>query len=182
MKRLLLIAAVLLSLTGLSMAQPVEEGTSNASLVTVAGTIQAELEGHGERVLGKEIYRWSTRLEKMEDCRAEFSVRLTDNLAASTVHVETVSLSLGALNPYGIEFQKHWLQLPCAERENCVFSTTTCTQKSANGIVTDCTTPSQKQANAFALEFDGDAGSAQRLLQAFRQAALTCRQPARVTF
>jgi hypothetical protein len=90
---------------------------------------------------------------------------------------------LGALDPYGIEMQqKHWLQLPCAGGQQCVFSTTTCSRKDANGIVTDCTTASQKRVDAFALQFDGDADSAQRLETAFRQAVETCRQPSRVTF
>jgi hypothetical protein len=42
---------------------------------TVASAIESELEGHGERVMGKEMIHWSTRLEKVEDCRAEFTVR-----------------------------------------------------------------------------------------------------------
>jgi hypothetical protein len=92
-------------------------------------------------------------------------------------------MSVGALDPYGIEMQqKHWLQLPCAEAQPCIFSTTTCSRKTADGIVTDCTTPSQKRADAFSLQFDGDADSAGRLLAAFRQAAETCRNPSSVTF
>lgn len=182
MKRLLPIAVVLLFLAGLSVAQPVEEATSRASLKTVEMAIQTELEGHGERILGKELYHWSTRLEKIENCRAEISVRLANNLAEPTVHVESVSFSLGALEPYGIEMQKHYLQLPCAEQQKCIFSTSTCSRKTASGIVIDCTTPSQSRIHAFALQFDGDAGSAQRLQQAFRQAVESCRQPSLVTF
>jgi hypothetical protein len=183
MKHSLTIAIGLLSLTGLLMAQPPEEVGSHASVKTVASAIQTELEAHGERVMGKDVYHWSTRLEKFEDCRAEFSVRVTSNLADSTVHVESVKLSLGALDPYGIEMQqKHWLQLPCAGGQTCIFSTTTCSRKSANGIVTDCTTASQKRVDAFSLQFDGDADSAQRLEAAFRQAVESCRQPSRVTF
>jgi hypothetical protein len=182
MKHSLLIAIGLISLAGLSLAQPAEVATSRASLKTVAQAIQTELEGHGERIMGKDAYHWSTRLEKVEDCRAEFTVRITNNLADPTVHVESVSFSLGALDPYGIQMQKHWLQLPCAEREQCIFSTSTCSRKSANGVETDCTTASQNRVDAFALQFDGDADSAQRLQMAFRQAAESCRQPNRVTF
>jgi len=183
MKHLLWICIGLLTFTGLSMAQPVEDGTSRAAVKTVASVIATELEAHGERIMGKEVYHWSTRLEKVEDCRAEFTVRTTNNLSDSTVHVESIRFSLGALDPYGIEMQqKHWLQLPCAGRDQCIFSTSTCSQKLANGIVADCGTASQKRVDAFSLQFDGDADSAQRLEVAFRQAVESCRQPSRVTF
>jgi len=182
MKRSLIISIVLISLAGLSLAQTPEESSSRASLKTVADSIQTELESHGERIMGKDIYHWSTRLVNVEGCRAEFSVRLTNNLNDPTVHIESVKFSLGALDPYGIEMQKHWLQLPCAESDPCIVSTVTCSQTSADGIVTDCTTASQKRIDAFSVQFDGDPASAQRLLLAFRRAAETCRQPSLVTF
>ena len=78
--------------------------------------------------------------------------------------------------------QKHWLQLPCADGQSCVFSTSTCTRRSKDGIVIDCTTPSQKRVDAFSLQLDGDAESAQRLQQALREAVSACREPSRVTF
>lgn len=177
-----ILLAVLLSSTGLCLAQPVEDATPRASVKTVASAIESELQGHGERVMGKEMIHWSTRLEKVEDCRAEFTVRTVSNFAESTVRVETVSFSLGALEPYGIQMQKHWLQLPCADQNQCIFSTSTCSQKSASGIVTDCGTASQKRVDTFALQVDGDAESAQRLETAFRAAVDSCRQPSRVTF
>jgi hypothetical protein len=183
MKRSLSIAIGLLSLTGLLLAQPPEPADSHASVRTVASAIETELEGHGERIMGKEMLHWSTRLEKVEDCRAEFTVRMSNNIGDSTVHVETVSFSLGALDPDGIEMQqKHWLQLPCFDGQPCIFSTSTCKQKSANGIVTDCGTANQKRVDAFSLQFDGDANSAQRMQAAFREAVESCRQPSRVTF
>jgi len=177
-----ILIAVLLSCTGLCLAQPVEEAANRASVKTVASAIESELEGHGERIMGKDTLHWSTRLEKVEDCRAEFTVRTTTNLADSTVRVESVSFSLGALDPYGIEMQKHWLQLPCADGSPCIFSTSTCSQKSADGVVTDCGTANQKRVDTFALQYDGDADSAQRLEAAFRQAIESRRQPDRVTF
>ena len=177
-----ILIAVLLSVTGLGVAQPVEEAVNRASVKTVAAAIENELQGHGDRVMGKDVLHWSTRLEKVEDCRAEFTVRTTSNLADSTVRVESVSFSLGALDPYGIGIQKHWLQLPCAEQGQCIFSTSTCRQTSADGIVTDCGTASQKRVDNFALQFDGDADSARRLEAAFRQAVESCRQPTLVTF
>ena len=183
MKRLLWTAALLLSLCGVSLAAPVEQAAHPASLTTVAANIQSELEVHGERVLGKDAYHWSTRLEKIEDCRAEFSVRLSNNLAEPTVQVESVSFSLGALDQYGIEWkQKHWLELPCSERQACVFSTTTCTRRSKEGILIDCTTPNQKRGNTFSLQLDGDAASAQRLQQVLSEAVAACRQPSNVSF
>jgi hypothetical protein len=182
MKHSLLIAVVLISLAGLSLAQPVEEAASRASLKTLAAAIETELEGHGERVMGKELYHWNTRLEKIEDCRAELSIHLTTNTADSTVHVEAVNFSLGALDPYGIQIQEHYLQLPCAAGEPCIFSTSTCSRKSPDGIVIDCTTANQKRVDVFAVQFDGDADSGQRLQLAFHQAAASCRQPTQVTF
>jgi hypothetical protein len=177
-----ILIAILLTCTGLCLAQPVESA-HRASVKTVAAAIGSELESHGERVMGKEMIHWSTRLEKVEDCRAEFTVRTTSRLGDSTVRVESVSFSLGALDPYGIEMQqKHWLQLPCTDQRQCVFSTTTCSQKSAGGIVTDCGTANQKRVDTFALQLEGDADSAQRLEAAFRQAIESCQQPDRVTF
>lgn len=183
MKHTLWIAVVFLGLSGLSLAaQPVEEAPSHASVKNVVSAIESELEGHGERIMGKEMLHWSTRLEKVEDCRAEFTVRITSNFGDPTVHVESVRFSLGAVDPYAIELGKNGLQLPCVDRNLCVFSTTTCSQKSANGIVTDCGTASQKRVDAFALQLDGDADSAQRLQVAFRQAIESCQEPNRVSF
>jgi hypothetical protein len=183
MKPLLCTAVVLLAFSGVSKGSPVEEAVPLPSLTNVAASIRTELEVHGDRAMGKDVYHWSTRLERIEGCRAEFSVRLANNLAEATVRIESVELSLGALDPYGIEMQqKHWLQLPCVNGQSCVFSTSTCTQRSKDGIVTDCTTPSQKRVDSFSLQLDGDAESAQRLQQALRAAVSACRQPSRVTF
>ena len=183
MKRLHWTAALLLLLCGLSPAAPVEEAAHPPSLKLAAASIQSELEVHGERVMGRDVYHWSTRLERIEDCRAEFSVRLTNNLSESTTETESVSFSLGALNPYGIEWkQKHWLELPCNMGQTCIFSTSTCTRRSREGIMSDCTTPTQKRVGAFSLQLDGDTGSVQRLEHALREAVAACRQPSSVSF
>src|SRR6266480_4534020 len=130
MKRLLCTGVLMLFLSSFSPASPMEEAVSS-SLTTVTASIRTELEAHGERVMGKDLYHWSTRLERIEGCRAEFSVRLTNRLADATMHIESVNFSLGALDPYGIEMQqKHWLQLPCMGGQSCVISTSTCTQMS----------------------------------------------------
>jgi len=182
MKHSILIAVVILSFSGLSLAQRVEEAPGHASVKNAVLEIETELDGHGERTMGKDTLHWSTRLEKVEDCRAELTVRTSLNLGDPTERVETVSFSLGALDPYAIGMEKHWLQLPCFDRNPCFFSTTTCSQKSANGVVTDCGTASQKRVDTLALEFDGDADSAQRLQAAFHQVVESCQQPSRVTF
>ena len=182
MKRSFWLAFALPSLATMLLAQPSWAASPPASIGEAASTIQVELESHGDRVLGHETYRWSTRLEKMVDCRAEFSVRVTSNFGESTVRVESVNFSLGALEPYGIAVQKSGLELPCAGREKCVFSTSTCSKTSKGGIVTDCATASQRREEYFALQFDGNAATAARLERAFREAANRCREPQGITF
>ena len=113
MTRLRLLALVLLSLTALLLAQPAQE-SSRPSIDSLAVAIQAEFQSHGDRVLGKGLYGWSTRLNKIEECRAEFSVQVTSNTGELTVRTETVSFSLGAIEPYNVALQKIWLALPCA--------------------------------------------------------------------
>jgi len=182
-KALLCIAVVLALLSGLSLASPVEGTAHQPLLITAAASIRTELEVHGERVLGKDLYHWSTRLERIEDCRAEFSVRLANNMGAATLSIESVNFSLGALNPYGIEIQqKHGLKVPCRGGESCVFSTSTCTRASKDGTVIDCTTPNQKRVDFFSIQLDSDEESAQRLQLALREAVSACRQPSSVTF
>jgi hypothetical protein len=183
MKRLFCCASALLALAGLSLASPVKNTAHAPSLPAAEASIRTELERHGDRILGKELYHWSTRLEKIEDCRAEFSVRIANHLRQSTVAIQSVNFSLGALDGYGIEMQQnHWLQLPCLHRESCVSSIATCTQTSEEGIITDCSTPSQGRAEAFSLQLDGDPEAAQRLQEALRQVVDACQQPRTVAF
>jgi hypothetical protein len=182
MKQSFWLAFVLYSLPALLLAQPAWGASPRTSLDEAASSIQAELESHGDRVFGHETYRWSTRLEKIADCRAELSVRVTSNLGEPTVRVESITFSLGALEPYSIALQKNGLDLPCAGRERCVFSTSTCSKKSRNGIVTDCATASQRRDESFALQFDGNAAAASRLEHAFREAVSRCREPQSVSF
>jgi len=183
MKPLLCIAVVLTLFSGLCLASPAEEGASQPALVAAAESIRSELAVHGERVLGKDVYHWSTRLERIDGCRAEFSVRLANNIGGATVNLESINFSLSALEPDAIEMeQNHWLKLPCQSRDKCILSTSTCTRTSKDGIVIDCTTPSQKRADYFPMQLDGDLQSAQRLQQALREAVIACRQPSRVTF
>jgi len=177
-----LLVFVLFCLSALALAQRSVEVISRPSLERLAATIQAELQSHGERVLGHGAYRWSTRLGKIENCRAELTVRVDNNVGEASVRTETVEFSVGALEPYAMDLQKGWLELPCANREKCIFSTSTCSGKSKDGIVIDCGTASQKRVDSFRLEYDGDVASASRLQRAFRQAINLCRAPKPVTF
>jgi hypothetical protein len=182
MKRLCSIAVVLCSLAALAPAATIETATS-PSLVNAATSIRTELVAHGDRVLGRDAYRWSTRLEKIEGCRAEFSVRITNKVMGPTIHVESVNVSLGGVDPDGIAMQQmHWLQVPCWGQQNCVVSTTTCTRQYKDGVVINCSTPAATVADAFSVELDGNMAAAQRLQQALREAVSACHQPTRVSF
>lgn len=182
MKRFLLAGVVAFFLAAVLLAQSVPEKNRGASAQDVAATIQSELEVHGERMLGQETYRWSTRLEKFSACRLEFSVRVVSNFGDVTVRTETVNFSLGAIDLYGIALKKNRIELPCSGAEHCVFSTSTCSKKTKEGIMTDCATASQQRVDAFTLQLDGDDAAASRLEQAFRKATNLCREPQSVTF
>lgn len=181
MKRSVFTAFLLPFLASLGIAQP-PPASRSVVLRDLAGTIQTELESHGERMLGQETYRWSTRLDRIANCRAELSVRVVSNLGESTVRTESVNFSLGAVEPYNIVLKKNWLELPCVSGQKCIFSTSTCSRKSKDAIVTDCTTASQKRVESFSLQLDGDADAATRLEQAFRQAVALCREPKIISF
>jgi hypothetical protein len=182
MKRLLLLAAGVPTLTTLLFAASPDEARQRNTVKELAATVQSQLESHGERVLGQNTYRWSTRLAKMEDCRAEFTVRISSNYSSNSDRTEKVSFSLGALDPYDIDVRKSWLELPCFNHEKCIFSVSTCSQMSKDGIVTDCASASPKQEASFALQLDGDPEAAARLGHALRDAIGLCRQPKAVVF
>lgn len=182
MIRLPLFCFVLLSLTAPLFAQPAPEASSSPSIEALAVAIQSEFESHGDRVLSNGLYGWSTRLNKIEACRAEFSVRVTNTVGETSIHTETVSFSLGAIEPYGMQLKKYRLELPCTGGAKCIFSTSTCSATTKGGIVTDCATPSQKRVDSIALELDGDDAAASRLERAFHQAVDLCRTPKPVTF
>jgi len=182
MRPILCVVTALLFLAAWCAAAPM----NNAAIPAVAGveaSLRAELEVHGERILGRDAYHWSTRLAGIHDCRAEFSVRVANTVNETTIAIETVSFSLGALDAYGIEMQQnHWLQLRCLNGDKCVSSAATCSRKTKEGLVVDCTTASQKRADGFSLQFDGDSAAAQRMAQALRQAVDACREPVAVAF
>jgi hypothetical protein len=163
-------------------AQPAQESGSRAGLQDLAEKIEMELQSHGERALGNESLHWSTHLAKLEDCRAEFSVRLTNNVGEPTVRAESVNFSLGALDPYGIAPKKNWLELPCEGVEKCVFSTSTCSRTTKEGITIDCATASQRRVGSFLLQLDGDAAATSRLEEVFREAISLCRERQVVAF
>ena len=144
--------------------------------------IQTELETHGERVLGEGAYRWSTRLDKISDCRAEFTVRITNAVGGTTVRTDNVRFSLGALETYGITSKKNGLELPCAGHEECIVTFSTCIKTTEDGITIDCTNTSRKREDSFLLQMDGDAAAFSRLEQTLRQAIGRCHEPADVRF
>jgi hypothetical protein len=179
MKRTLLLISLLPVLASLLFAQA---GAGGSRVDQLQSTIKAELESHGDRVVGKEAMRWKTRVENFSGCRAQITVQVNSNWGESTVRTESVNLLLGALEPHSVELQKSWLELLCAGQEKCVFSTSTCSQKTKAGMITDCATASQKRAASFSLQLDGDAAASTRLQQAFREAINLCRQPKVVSF
>lgn len=164
------------------VAQPADVAQRRARIDELTTTIQNELETHGERVLGHETYRWSTRLERASNCRVELSVRITSHLGETTVLTESVRFSLVTIAPYGVGLQKKWLKLSCADKEKCIYSTTTCTKKTKEGIVVNCTTANQKNVDSFELQLDDNAKASLRLERTFRQAVDLCHQPLAVDF
>jgi hypothetical protein len=182
MTRPFLLALIPLALTVSLLAQPAQETSASSSMESLAAVIQTELGNHGDRILGNGVYGWSTRLNKIDDCRAELSVQTTNNRGEASVRTETVRFSLGAIEPFSVELRKERLELPCARKETCISSTSTCSVRSSSGIVIDCATPSQKRVQSFVLEFDGDASAATQLERAFRQAVAICHVPQQVSF
>ena len=148
----------------------------------LTSVIQSELEAHGKRVLGDDRYSWTTRLEQIVDCRAEFTVRVVDNASEPVVHTNAVTFSLGAINPFDIGPQKSWLELPCLNHETCVATFATCRKTSREGLVTDCATASQPRTPSFSLQLDGDRAAAARLERALQRAVELCRAPAEAGF
>ncbi len=182
MKSLFLLALALHFCAITLLAQPTPEAAPRASFTQLAETIQAELESHGERAIGHDAYRWSTRLQKVNGCRAEFSVQVTSNYKEAIVQTESISFSLGALQSHSIVLRKNWIELICAGGSKCVYSTSTCFSKSKDGILTDCTSTAQKHAESFFVHYDGDAAAASRMETAFRQYIDLCREAQAVIF
>lgn len=181
MKRTLLLAVTLCFFIAPLLAQEAQEANPAADLNALAATIRTELEAHGERVMGQDAYRWSTHLESISNCRAEFSVRISNNVGLPTVQTEYVEFSLGSMDSSGIVPQKNWLDIPCLNKEKCIISNSACLQRSKEGIVTDCSTASTKRTNLFSLELDDEAAIS-RMQQVFSRAIEICRQPASVDF
>jgi len=153
-----------------------------AELKRLAAEIGAELKDHGERTMGREMVHWSTRLQYFDDCHASVSVRTDSKYASPTIRIENVTFLLGALDPLNIDLQKKWMSLSCKGAEKCITSSSTCSTRSKEGIVTDCSTSGANLTETYALHYDGDAASAERLKRAFQRAIEVCRQPIPVHF
>jgi hypothetical protein len=163
-------------------ARAAQETAPKPDLHEYESNIRVGLEGHGERVLGPAAYHWSTRLEKIANCRAELKVTVTSNMGDPTVRTDRVSFSLGALDSRKLDVQKNWLVLPCAAREKCISTISSCTTTTKDGFVIDCTSMSQTRDDAYSLQLDGDAAASTRLKEAFHEAIDICRTPTGVTF
>lgn len=194
MKRCFALALMVLGVAAVLAAQSAQPATPKNEpksdpkneLDELASRIGAELEVHGERVLGREAMRWSTRLEGISDCRAVFSVRVSNNVGESTVgeptvRTESVNFSLGAIDRKGIDPHMGWMVMPCLGKKECVVSSETCSKTSKSGIVIDCTTASQQRSISFDLHVDNQA-AALRLAPMIKQAIDICRAPVGVTF
>jgi hypothetical protein len=182
MTRSSLLVLIPLVLAPLLLAQASPLPNPRPPIDNLAAAIQTDLTSHGDRILGNGLYSWSTRLNKIDGCRAELSVQVTNNNAEPEVRTETVNFSLGAIAPPSVELRKSRLELPCTHQEKCIFSTSTCSVKTKSGIVIDCATPSQKRVESFTLELDGDGDAAARLERAFRQAVDLCHSLPPITF
>jgi len=190
MMRFFRLALVLLGLATMLPAQSLQPAPPKSDpmseLDDLAARIGAELEVHGERVLGRDAMRWSTRLERISDCRAVFSVRVSNNIGESTVgeptvRTESVNFSLGAIDRKGVDPHLGWLVMPCLGKQECVVLSTTCSKTSKSGIVIDCTTASRERSIRFDLHVDGQE-AALRLAPMIGRAIEICRSPAGVTF
>lgn len=181
MKRSFWILAALPCVAALLLAQPLHD-PDRPVLRELATNIQSELESHGDRVMGQDAYRWSTRLETISGCRAEIKVRATNRIGEKIVHDDSIRFSLGAIERFEIGRQKSWLALPCAGHEKCITTVSTCTKTTKDGIVVDCSSRSEKREDSLSLQFDGDAGAASRLEQDFREAVELCHEAAPVSF
>ncbi len=181
MKRSFWIVLAWPCLAALLLAQPVFE-PARPAMGELQSNIQSELETHGDRVMGQDAYRWSTRLETISGCRAELRVRATNSVGEKVVHDDSIRFSLGAIERYEIGRQKNWLALPCVGHEKCISTISTCTKTTKDGIVINCSNSGRKQEESFSLQFDGDAGAASRLERDFRRAVELCREAAPAGF
>lgn len=175
MNRSFWIAVALPCAAALLLAQPARE-PDRPALRELESNIQSELESHGDRVMGHDAYRWSTRLETISGCRVELRVRATNSIGEKIVHEDSIRFSLGALERFEIGSQKNWLALPCVGHEKCISTVSICTKTTKDGIVVDCSSKSEKREESFSLQFDGDAGAASRLDRDFRRAVELCHE------
>jgi hypothetical protein len=126
--------------------------------------------------------QWSTRLQRIADCRASFTVRTSTNYREPSVRLDQLSFSLATVNPYRIDVQKNWLDLACLNGEKCFFSTSTCVENRRDGLNIDCTSASHKRSETMRINFDGDSASASRLQRAFQKAIELCRESQSISF
>jgi hypothetical protein len=145
-------------------------------------SIRSRLEQHGERVLGKDAYRWSTRLDSLEGCRVTLVETVTNNVGEQVVRHNEVSVPLGKIGETSIEPEKVRLVLSCSAHDPCVFTHSTCTKTTKQGITVDCSSPGEKRQEALRLQLDGSEAAALELERDFRRAVELCHAPLTTTF
>ncbi len=153
-----------------------------ARLGQLETAMAAELEAHGQRTMGQEGMRWSSRLESFYDCRAQFTIHTTTHVIDTVDKLETLRVALSALEPAVMQSDQHALQMPCRGQFQCVTVATRCTKTTKDGVVVDCTSLAERRQDALVVQYDGDPAAAQRMIRLMSQAVDVCRQPVSVEF
>jgi len=153
-----------------------------ARLGQVESAMAAELEAHGQRTMRAGGMHWNSRLEGINDCRAQFSVHSTAHIVDTVDKLETMQVAVSALEPAVMQADQHALQMPCGGQFQCVTVATRCTKTTKDGIMVDCTSMAEKRKDVLVLQYDGDAEAAQRMIRLMSQAVEACRQPLSVEF
>jgi hypothetical protein len=147
-------------------------------LRALEASIRGQLEQHGERVMGKDAYRWSTRLDTLSACRATLVETVTINVDELITRRNEVTVPLGKIGQSRIEPDNNWLVLICLEHERCIFIDSTCTKTTKQGFTVDCSSPGGARQEELHLQLDRSASAAKQLERDFRRAIELCQAPA----
>lgn len=129
--------------------------TPSDEVLDLKTSIQSKLEKHGDRVIGQNVYHWTTRLESLDQCRAIMTVREETMMGERTVREEQVNISLGRITWVAMDEHKKWINVPCLAWDRCISVRATCTKTTKDGITVDCSSPGIKQDATFRLQWDG---------------------------
>ncbi|MDR3764924.1 MAG: hypothetical protein P4M01_12605 [Acidobacteriota bacterium] len=139
--------------------------------------IQSRLEQHGDRVMGQNTLRWSTRLDSLDRCRAVMTVREETAMGDRTVREERVNISLGRISWINMDQSKKWITVPCQSADRCITTQATCTKTTREGVTVDCSTPGARQNAEFRLQWDGSETAGRLLERDLQRAVALCRAP-----